>query len=247
METSIQFRIEDFEGPLDLLLTLVQKNKMSIYEIEIMTLIDQYLQVVEGLQQSELDNASEFVAMAARLVQMKSVMLLPRSTEADRMREELTGLLVEYSACKQVASQLREMALGIYIVARRPLQLQLPSTYRGSHSPQELGLAFAGLTGRNSAKRMPRAEQFEPLVAAPIVSVTGRVIYILRGLKNGVFSVLKQPFEACKGRSEAVATFLALLELVRGGRVAIDKQEKIKIISSQRRQRPAAEDGQGGA
>ena len=111
MEQTITFKLEDFEGPLDLLLYLVSKNKMNIYDIEIVALIDQYVSMVNGLPVYQMESASEFIEMAARLVQMKSYFLLPKSEEAERMKEELTGMLVEYSACKEVAAQLRSICL----------------------------------------------------------------------------------------------------------------------------------------
>ena len=92
---AITFKLEDFEGPMDLLLYLVSKNKMSLYDISILELIDQYTQIINSLQQNRMEVASEFIEMAARLVQMKSFLLLPRSAEAERMREELTGQLIE--------------------------------------------------------------------------------------------------------------------------------------------------------
>ena len=104
MEQTITFKLEDFEGPLDLLLYLVSKNKMNIYDIEIVALIDQYVSMVNGLPVYQMESASEFIEMAARLVQMKSYFLLPKSEEAERMKEELTGMLVEYSACTSQAS-----------------------------------------------------------------------------------------------------------------------------------------------
>ena len=81
---AMEFHTEDFDGPLDLLLALVAKNKMKIYEIEILTLIDQYLAVVGQPGPDKLDGASEFITMAAHLVQMKSSLLLPRSDEGER-------------------------------------------------------------------------------------------------------------------------------------------------------------------
>ena len=106
------FKLADFEGPLDLLLYLVSKNKMSLADIEIVKLIDQYVSIVHGVRAEEMESASEFIEMAARLVQMKSFFLLPKSEEAERMREELTGMLVEYSLCKEVAAKLRAMGEG---------------------------------------------------------------------------------------------------------------------------------------
>lgn len=229
MDKTIQFRLEDFEGPLDLLLALVQKNKMSLYDIEILTIIDQYIQVVGEPGPEAMESASEFISMAARLVQLKSAMLLPRSEEAERMREELTGLLVEYSACKEVAGQLKEMAQGVFVIARRPAVVELDSTYMGNHDINELAAAFTGIVGRSTARRMPRAEQFDEIVTAPVVSVTGRVIHLLRGLTSGTVDRLKQCFDSCRSRGETVATFLALLELIRSGRVTISEDECLHL------------------
>lgn len=239
MEKTVQFHLEDFEGPLDLLLTLVRKNKKSIQEIEILTLIDQYLEVVgqPGPDADALDANSEFISMAAWLVQMKSASLLPRSEEAERMREELTGLLVEYEACKEIAGRLREMSQGIFMVARRPLEIELATTYRGSHQLSELTAAFSGMMGRSNARRLPKQEQFDEIVTAPQVSVAGRVIHLLRGLKSGFITRLAHSFAACRSRGETVATFLALLELIRGGRVAIADNEEMQVLDHSVRQK----------
>lgn len=228
MTQNIKYKLEDFEGPLDLLLTLVQKNKMDLFNIEIVALIDQYLAVVEG-QNENMDTASEFISMAARLVQMKSVMLLPKSEEAERMQEELSGLLVEYSACKEVAGKLREMAMGVHIVARKPQSVSLDVEYKGRHDAMELTDAFKALMGKSAARRMPSPERFDEIVTAPIVSVAGRVIHLLKGMTNGAITKLRHAFGSCRSRGETVATFLALLELIRGGRVCIDDDESLMV------------------
>ena len=86
---SLTFHLEEFDGPLDVLLYLVSKNKMNIYDIAILDLIDQYTAIISSLQDNRMEVASEFIEMAARLVQMKSFLLLPRSEEAQRLKEEL--------------------------------------------------------------------------------------------------------------------------------------------------------------
>ena len=146
MEQTITFKLEDFEGPLDLLLYLVSKNKMNIYDIEIVALIDQYVSMVNGLPVYQMESASEFIEMAARLVQMKSYFLLPKSEEAERMKEELTGMLVEYSACKEVAAQLRSMAEGVYTVVREPAEVELDTEYRLRHDVYLLEEAYNALS-----------------------------------------------------------------------------------------------------
>ena len=90
---NLTFQLSEFEGPLDLLPYLLSKNKMKIQDIEIVSLIDQYLAVVNGPQGATLDDTSEFIEMAARLIYMKSVFLLPRSDEQDQLKEELTGMI----------------------------------------------------------------------------------------------------------------------------------------------------------
>ena len=116
------FSLADFEGPLDLLLALISKNKMNIYDIRIMELIDQYLAVVQEGRDGGMEAASEFIEMAARLIYMKSVFLLPRTEEQERLKEELTGQLVEYSACKAVAARLGERARQVFLAVRAPME-----------------------------------------------------------------------------------------------------------------------------
>lgn len=229
MEQTITFKLEDFEGPLDLLLYLVSKNKMNIYDIEIVALIDQYVSMVNGLPVYQMESASEFIEMAARLVQMKSYFLLPKSEEAERMKEELTGMLVEYSACKEVAAQLRSMAEGVYTVVREPAEVELDTKYRLRHDVYLLEEAYNALQGRSRQKQPPRQEQFEPLTTAPFVSVTSRIIHVLRGLMTGRVRRLRQLFVKEGGRSQTVATFLAVLELVRAGRIAIADDESLTV------------------
>ena len=229
MEQTITFKLEDFEGPLDLLLYLVSKNKMNIYDIEIVALIDQYVSMVNGLPVYQMESASEFIEMAARLVQMKSYFLLPKSEEAERMKEELTGMLVEYSACKEVAAQLRSMAEGVYTVVREPAEVELDTEYRLRHDVYLLEEAYNALQGRSRQKQPPRQEQFEPLTTAPFVSVPSRIIHGRRGLMTGRVRRLRQLFVQAGGRSQTVATFLAVLELVRAGRIAIADDESLTV------------------
>ena len=213
MET-LTFHLEEFDGPLDVLLYLVSKNKMSIYEIPILELIDQYTSLINGLQENRMEVASEFIEMAARLVQMKSFLLLPRSEEAERMKEELTGQLIEYSACKEAARQLGEQAASHCSFVRPPMELEQDNTYRLTHEAGLLAQAMELLLGRGKRRKAaPSQQSFEPLVTAPFVSVAS-----LRGLFNRGGS-----------RSQTVATFLAVLELIRAGRIEIDEQETLTV------------------
>ena len=105
----LNFKIESFEGPLDLLLHLVARHKVALIDVEISLLIDQYLDFIGNIGPQDLEPTSEFVEMAARLVYMKTVVLLPRQEEAERLERELVGQLVEYQLCKEAAEKLRYM------------------------------------------------------------------------------------------------------------------------------------------
>ena len=106
------------------------------------------------------------------------------------------------------------------------------------------------MMGRSTARRVPRQEQFEEIVAAPFVSVSSRVVHVLRGMVTGKIQRLRQLFLRCRTRSETVATFLALLELVRGGRVEIGEDEGLQLNKGNTRKvsvTVAAEEGTSGA
>ena len=238
---ALTFKIEDFEGPLDLLLYLVGKNKMNLYDINIMALIDQYTAVMAGLQENRMEVASEFIDMAARLVQMKSALLLPRSEEAERMKAELTGRLIEYSTCKAVAAQLGSRARDLYTAARQPQPLVGAAAYSRRHDPALLSQAWFSLMGRSSRKKRPRQDRFDALVTAPFVSVSSRVMYVLRGMLKGTMRRMSQLFSREDSRSTNVATFLALLELVRAGRVKIGAGGGLTVERHHRRDQEVKE------
>ena len=232
----LTFHIEDFEGPLDLLLYLVGKNKMNLCDINIMELIDQYTAAIASLQ-DRMEVSSEFIDMAAHLVQMKSALLLPRSPEAERMKAELTGRLIEYSTCKRVAAELGSRARDLYTAVRSPMPLEGPAEYTRPQDPDRLVQAWFSLMGRSLRKRKPTQERFEPLVAAPFVSVASRVSHMLRGLLRGSLHKMNQLFSSEESRSTNVATFLALLELIRAGRIRVDEDGTLDLDKSHTRRK----------
>ena len=229
MAEELTFRLEDFEGPLELLLALVAKHKMDLHNIPILQLIDQYTRTVEAAQAVDPDVASSFIEMAAHLVEMKSYLLLPRSEEGERMKQELTGQLIEYDQCRKMAAQLREKAEANPVFVRQPLELEWDQTYTLHHSPQLLADDWQALVGRKPMRAAPTQAQFEPLVSAPQVSVSSRVVYILRRLLAGSAAKMSQLFSRRQSRGTNVATFLALLELVRGGRVQLGDDGQLTV------------------
>ncbi len=240
LQETLTFKLEEFEGPLDLLLYLVGKNKMNLYDVNIMELIDQYTAAISTMQQGRMEVSSEFIDMAAHLVQMKSALLLPRSPEAERMKAELTGRLIEYSACKEVAARLGSRARDLYTAVREPMPLVGAAEYTRRHDPNLLVQAWFSLMGRSLRKRKPTQDRFEPLVTAPFVSVASRVSHMLRGLLRGSLRGIHQLFSREESRSTNVATFLALLELIRAGRVRVEENGTLNLDRSHHRRKEGA-------
>ena len=105
----ILYKLDTFEGPLDLLLTLIQKNKVSIYDIPIVEITAQYLEAIDGIEEANLDNTSEFLVMASNLLYIKSKMLLPKNEEEEDEedpREELARRLAEYQQFKEASKEI---------------------------------------------------------------------------------------------------------------------------------------------
>ena len=145
------------------------------------------------------------------------------------MKQELTGQLIEYDQCRRMASALRAAAEATPTFVRQPMQLERDETYALNHLPQVLADCGESLMGRAPVRRMPTQAVFEPLVTAPQVSVSSRVVYILRRLIAGGAARMSQLFARSQSRSTNVATFLALLELVRGGRVTLGPKGELTM------------------
>lgn len=220
--TQLQYKLPVFEGPLDLLLLLISKNKIDIYDIEISLLLEQYMEQISAMQEADMDIASDFLEMASRLVYIKSVMLLPKyEEEAEQLKSELQGQLIEYQLCRQVAAMLVPM-VSFDKFQREPSPVEFDLTYNRIHPPADIAKAYVNAVGRGKRKLPPKREAFSGIVEKKIISVSSRIIRVMRNLwhkKNVRYSEL---FEACNGKSDLVATFLAVLELVKGKRVIID-------------------------
>ncbi len=220
--TQLSFRLSDFEGPLDLLLHLIAKHKLDILDIEISELLRQYLDFIENRADRDLEVASEFLEMAARLVHIKTVMLLPRhEEEADDLKGRLTGELMEYQLCKLAAQQLGIRAQAHRLYVRAPMPLETDATYRLTHPASALLDALSVTTGRAVRRQALRPAAFSGIVKRRVVSVSSRIIHLMRKLYRNPESRFDALFEDQRDRSELVATFLAVLELIKGGRITL--------------------------
>ena len=218
----IQYKIEVFEGPMDLLLQLISKKQVSINDVPILELIEQYLDYVSKMQEEDLDVSSEFLEMAARLIYIKTVSLLPAREEAEQLVEELRGELIEYRDCKLVAGKLRESTEGFDYMIREPEKIEVDMTYTRIHEPYDIFKAYIAAVGKGLRRLPPPVEAFSGIVAHKIVSVTSRVQVIIDRFRNGKKQKFSSFFDKSESRSEMVATFLALLSMVKAKRIRVD-------------------------
>lgn len=230
METQLQYKLPVFEGPLDLLLTLISKNKIDIYDISISDLLDQYMEQINRMQENQMDIESEFLTMASRLVYIKSVMLLPKyEEEAEELKRELSGQLIEYAVCRQMAEKLGKI-YDFDTFCREASPVEYDLTYNRKHPPEDIVKAYISAVGRGKSKLPPPENAFSGIVSHKIVSVNSKIIHLMRRLSHGKRLEYHEIFEECGGKSDLVATFLATLELIKGKRIRIEGSGENAVV-----------------
>lgn len=240
-----QYKTEVFEGPLDLLLHLISKHKLNINDIPIFELVEQYIAYVQLMQEENMEIASEFLEMAARLVYIKTVSLLPVYEEAETLKKELTGELIEYQACKIMAKKLSEQSGGIDKLVRLPAEVEADVTYSRLHDALELYTAYVNAAGKKLRNLPPAEDSFKEIVEKAVVSVSVKIdnIYsiVMKTGKIKVFDV----FGMAKSRSELVASFLAILEMAKNRRVILSgENEELTIELNLSEEEEVEENGQ---
>ncbi len=219
---TLSYKLDVFEGPLDLLLNLIAKNKLNIYDIPIAELLEQYMAQIHEMQAADMDVASEFLEMAARLVHIKSVSLLPKKEEEAALKQELTGQLLEYQQCKEAAMRLRER-FSLDGIVRAQADIPADLTYKRHHKPQELLFAYLSMLGKKKPPEPQKPEDtISKLITRRVVSVASQIVFVLRSLWKKRHVSLKELFRGKNDPSERVAAFLAVLELVKDKRLRVD-------------------------
>ena len=219
---TLSYKLDVFEGPLDLLLNLIAKNKLNIYDIPIAELLEQYMAQIHEMQAADMDVASEFLEMAARLVHIKSVSLLPKKEEEASLKQELTGQLLEYQQCKEAAMRLRER-FSLDGIVRAQADIPADLTYKRHHKPQELLSAYLSMLGKKKPPEPQKPEDtISKLITRRVVSVASQIVFVLRSLWKKRHVSLKELFRGKNDPSERVAAFLAVLELVKDKRLRVD-------------------------
>lgn len=228
----LKFKLESFEGPLDLLLQLIRKNKVSIYDIPISLILDQYLAVMAQMQEMDLEISSEFLVLAATLLQIKSKMLLPKEEDDEDdgidPREELVRRLAEYKKVKESLGFFKEREnIGSYLFFKTPDAIEQPPAELNfaQLTPENLILAYKRAYQRLERKQPPPKQSFKGIVGHEKVSIRSRVSGLWRMLMSKGKVLFKDLFKGTKSKPEAVAAFLAVLELIKIKKIWIEYEE----------------------
>ena len=237
----LSFRLECFEGPLDVLLTLISRHKMDIFNIEISELLTQYLDFMENIRENNFEISGEFLEMTARLIYIKTASLLPNPETAETLKKELQGNLIEYSVCKYVAGKLKSM-YSDNIFTHPPVKSSPDLSYRSEHSPDILAGAMKNISSRKNftlKNEIIIESKINSVVKRRIVSVMSKVIHVLRKIYTTGSADMDSLYVGVNDRSERVATFLAVLELTRSGRIIIsDDNKKIFLKDGEKSCKP---------
>ncbi len=237
MEQVLNYKLDGFEGPLDLLLQLIARNKYNIYDIPLLQLIDQYLAQMEQIKQDEMEIKSEFLEMASRLLYIKTVSLLPKHDEVVKLKEELTGELLEYLVCQQMAKKFSAMQDGFNLYVRLPMDVEVDKTYVLKHDKGIMFDSYIAAVGRGQRRLPPSTAPFTRIVAKKIVAVSTKIVYVIRSLWSGSKHKLSDLYKTAESRSEMVATFLAVLELCKANRVIVSgdgENQEISLIKERK-------------
>ena len=224
MSTKVQLEI--FEGPLDLLLHLIKKNEVSITDIPIATITEQYLATMELMQSLNLDMAGEFLVMAATLIHIKSRMLLPAGDEEPDEdegvdpRAELIKRLLEYQRYKDAAAELEQrevLTRDVFVRASAPVEEAGPREFREVSVFELLGAL------KRVIDRLPKDTVHE--VTLEKITVREKMALLLDTLRNTSRVLFESLFAGVKTRIEIIVTFLAMLELVKVRAIRIFQEQ----------------------
>ena len=224
----LSFHLPVFDGPMDLLLHLIAKHQLNIHDIEISVLLEQYLLYMHQCAEQDYELAGEFLTMAAKLIWMKTAALLPQREEAEAVKKELEGALIEYSLCKLAAESLRQQFCGDLLFVRKGIALPVDLTYRRTHEPTVLTEVYQSM----GLRRMPKGESEGKLgekihavvqMHHQVTSVASKVVFLLRQFFRVDSVNMTELFDGLTKRTDRVALFLAILELTRHGRICISE------------------------
>ena len=224
----VNLKIEQYEGPLDLLLALISKHKIDIFDIPIAEICDQYNAYLDSMQKLDMEVAGEVIVMAAELMLIKSRMLLPMPEDGEDPRKVLVDALLEHQRAKQTAEYLKKQADVYYDRFTKPAEEQTDPTYHREHAVSLLQEAFDRITLRLEAERAQKQEVklFKTLQEERFYTVEEKMDLLTETLRRVPRITFDSLFTDVHSRGEVVAIFLSVLEAVRFGFVDVFRENE---------------------
>ncbi len=235
-------KLDNFEGPLDLLCHLIDKNKMDIYEVKISDIADQYIQYINEMETYNLEITSEFLIMASTLLFLKSKSLLPKSTEdeAELTEEELLQRIIEYKKYKEISKKFKEL-YSTYSnrFYKQPEKIELPKRKLEAEYTKDIIInSYKKLIDKNEKKINQNKDNIQKIAVVENISVTSKVKDIFRELIRKPKFVFNKLFTLSKcNKQEVVTAFSGLLELSRRSKVSTTQSELFGDIIVEKRKR----------
>ncbi len=240
---ALEVKLEVFEGPLDLLLHLIDKNKVNIYDIPIALITDQYLEYVAGMEKEDLNVVSEFLVMAAMLLDIKSKMLLPADEEPQEEqqdpRQELVEKLLEYKMYKYMSYELKDRQIDADKAMFK--ESTVPSEILEYEEPVNMEELMDGVTliklreifnevmKRSQDKIDPVRSKFGRIEKED-VNLEERTAYVYEYIGKHPRCSFRQLLGSGSSKMEIIVTFLVVLEMIKGGRISVIQENRTDDI-----------------
>lgn len=224
---ALTYRLDQFEGPLDLLLTLIQKNKVSITDIPISLICDQYMEYIVGAQQLDMDVASEFIVMASELMLIKSKMLLPKTEkEEEDPRAALADALQKYQQAKEAAKKMATLYPKFSGRLEKDTdEISIDKSFVADQEVESLCVAVRRIITYNENRPKVEREVFKPMISSPIVPVEVKITGILRRMSQKKKTSLRELLSDSVSLPDMIAIFLGVLELIKIRKILIVDNE----------------------
>ena len=223
-------KIENFEGPLDLLCHLIDKNKMDICDVKLSEITDQYIEYINKMEEMNLEVTSEFLVMASMLILIKSKSLLPKEAdnEEEISEEELLRRIIEYKKYKEITKKLREMYENSsvrYYKAQEIIELPKQKLEK-EYVPEDIITVYQDLVEKNLDKQNENAKNIERIAITDTYTVASKVKEMLKELVKKPRFVFNTLFSIQRcNKEEVVTAFSGLLELSRRNKVITSQEE----------------------
>ena len=230
---ALTYRLDEFEGPLDLLLTLIRKNKVNIEDIPIALICDQYMEYIAAAESMDMDIAAEFILMASELMLIKSKLLLPRNEEVEEdPRKQLADALQRYQQAKAATLVLTpRFAAFSGRMVKETDEISVDKTFVADQDIESICLAARRIIAYNAAAEKAKSkEPFTPMLKKPIVPVEVKIVGILEHLGKKKQASLGDLLRDSVSLPDMIAIFIGVLELMKIGQISLLEKEGYNTI-----------------